>query len=75
MKKIVSFALFIFILIVATLTYATDVPNNGYVFNLSYQGEIKKSEIKKSEIEITISKKYISIFLSKHGERIFLKKL
>ena len=70
MKKIVSFALFIFILIVATLTYATDVPNNGYAFNLSYQGEIKKSEI-----EITISKKYISIFLSKHGERIFLKKL
>lgn len=53
MKKIVSFALFIFILILATLTYATDVPNNGYAFNLSYQGEIKKNVQKDATVTLS----------------------
>lgn len=53
MKKIVSFALFIFILIVATLTYATDVPNNGYAFNVNYQGEIKKNVQKEGTVTLT----------------------
>lgn len=53
MKKIVSFALFIFILILATLTYATDVPNNGYAFNLNYQGEIKKNVQKDATVTLT----------------------
>lgn len=53
MKKIVSFALFIFILVVATLTYATDVPNNGYAFNLNYQGEIKKNVQKDATVTLT----------------------
>lgn len=53
MKKIVSFALFIFILVVATLTYATDVQNNGYVFNLNYQGEIKKNVQKDATVTLT----------------------
>lgn len=52
MKKIVSFALFIFILILATLTYETDVPNNGYAFNLSYQGEIKKNVQKDATVTL-----------------------
>lgn len=53
MKKIVSFALFIFILVVATLTYATDVPNNGYAFNLNYKGEIKKNVQKDATVTLT----------------------
>lgn len=53
MKKIVSFALFILILILATLTYATDVPNNGYAFNLSYQGEIKKNVQKDATVTLS----------------------
>lgn len=53
MKKIVSFALFIFILILATLTYATDVHNNGYAFNLSYQGEIKKNVQKDATVTLS----------------------
>lgn len=53
MKKIVSFALFIFILVVATLIYATDVPNNGYAFNLNYQGEIKKNVQKDATVTLT----------------------
>lgn len=53
MKKIVSFALFIFILVVGTLTYATDVPNNGYAFNLNYQGEIKKNVQKDATVTLT----------------------
>jgi len=53
LKKIVSFALFIFILVVATLTYATDVPNNGYAFNLNYKGEIKKNVQKDATVTLT----------------------
>ena len=53
MKKIVSFVLFILILILATLTYATDVPNNGNAFNLSYQGEIKKNVQKDATVTLS----------------------
>ena len=53
MKKIVSFVLFILILILATLTYATDVHNNGYAFNLSYQGEIKKNVQKDATVTLS----------------------
>lgn len=53
MKKIVSFVLFILILILATLTYATDVPNNVYAFNLSYQGEIKKNVQKDATVTLS----------------------
>ncbi len=58
MKKIVSFVLFIFILVVATLTYATDVPNNGYAFNLNYQGEIKKIVQKDATVAVITSKEF-----------------
>lgn len=54
MKKIVFFAIFIFILVATTLTYASDVPTNSeYVFNLNYQGEIKKNEPKNGSVTLT----------------------
>lgn len=54
MKKIVFFAIFIFILVATTLTYASDVPTNSeYVFNLNYQREIKKNEPKNGSVTLT----------------------
>lgn len=53
MKKIVFFAIFIFILVATTLRYASDVPiNSEYVFNLNYQGEIKKNESKNGSVTL-----------------------
>lgn len=54
MKKIVFFTIFILILVATTLTYASDVSTNSeYVFNLNYQGEIKKNEPKNGSVTLT----------------------
>ncbi len=54
MKKIVFFTLFIFVAIISSLIYATNVnPNNGYEFNLEYEGTIVVNEPKDGVVTLT----------------------
>lgn len=54
MKKNVFFTLLIFILIASTVIFATDTStNNGYAFDVKYEGEIKKDVQKEGTVTLT----------------------
>ena len=54
MKKVLFFTLIVSVIIISSLTFATTTnPGNGYEFNLTYEGEVKKDVAKNATVTLT----------------------
>ena len=53
MKKTIFITLFIFLIVVSTTIYSTSAtPNNGYSFEIKYEGEVKKDVPKNATVTL-----------------------
>jgi len=54
LKKVLFFTLIVSVIIISSLTFATTTnPGNGYEFNLTYEGEVKKDVAKNATVTLT----------------------